>query len=385
MCGVASGWTVITSAPAFANASTCRSGRSTIRWQSRIPPRSWTRSRSASTISEPIVIGGTKCPSITSTCITRAPASITVDTCSARAARSRTRAATARSRRAGSRRGSLPRPSKARLAVGAVDELEEELDRGPRRHRRRVERVPLPLAAVRPRTRSSASVPGVELLLDRDARLERDAEPEPHRLLDRAVRAERQRLRAQVVVGAGTRPRAAACPSPARACSQTRSRELLAARTGLGAGERRRPGAAISAISLSRNAPPGDALVLGRPPGDRDVDLVLEHALEQRVARFATSSERWISGCMPANARSSDGTTYSAAVATATIRRLRIERSAASRAACRPCSTGRARRPRRAGTPARRRSARPRARPARSGRRRARARAPRRRRRSTAG
>ena len=44
---------------------------------SRTPPASWTWSAIAETISGPIVIGGTKCPSITSTWMTRAPASIT--------------------------------------------------------------------------------------------------------------------------------------------------------------------------------------------------------------------------------------------------------------------------------------------------------------------
>ena len=41
---------MIESAPAFANSATWRSGRSIIRWQSSIPPASWTWSRIASTI-----------------------------------------------------------------------------------------------------------------------------------------------------------------------------------------------------------------------------------------------------------------------------------------------------------------------------------------------
>ena len=56
--GVASAWIVIESAPA-ANCPIWRSGRSTIRWQSRIPPAPWTCSRMDSTITGPIVIGGT--------------------------------------------------------------------------------------------------------------------------------------------------------------------------------------------------------------------------------------------------------------------------------------------------------------------------------------
>src|SRR4051812_36421587 len=86
--GVASQWTMSVSAPALANSSTRCSGRSTIRWTSSAPPRSWTRSRRDSTISGPIVIGGTKWPSITSTWITRAPASMTSSTCSPRQAKS---------------------------------------------------------------------------------------------------------------------------------------------------------------------------------------------------------------------------------------------------------------------------------------------------------
>src|SRR5947199_257431 len=73
---------LIESAPASANAFTWCSGRSIIRCTSSQPPASCTCSLSASTICGPIVIGGTKCPSITSTWITRAPASITVFTCS---------------------------------------------------------------------------------------------------------------------------------------------------------------------------------------------------------------------------------------------------------------------------------------------------------------
>src|SRR5215213_7875925 len=79
---------MIVSAPAAAKSSIRRSGRSTIRCTSSTPSRSWTRSRSAATISAPIEIGGTKWPSITSTWITRAPASITCSTCAPRRAKS---------------------------------------------------------------------------------------------------------------------------------------------------------------------------------------------------------------------------------------------------------------------------------------------------------
>ncbi len=68
---------VIESAPASAKASICRSGASIIRWTSRTPPASWTRSAIEAATSGPIVIGGTKWPSITSKWITRAPAAIT--------------------------------------------------------------------------------------------------------------------------------------------------------------------------------------------------------------------------------------------------------------------------------------------------------------------
>src|SRR5579875_567789 len=66
--------TVMLSAPARAISSICRSGRSIIRWTSIIAWAAWTRSAIAATATAPKVIGGTKCPSITSTWITRAPA-----------------------------------------------------------------------------------------------------------------------------------------------------------------------------------------------------------------------------------------------------------------------------------------------------------------------
>ena len=52
------------------------------------PPASWTWSAIAPAISGPIVIGGTKWPSMTSTWITRAPASITSATCAPSRAKS---------------------------------------------------------------------------------------------------------------------------------------------------------------------------------------------------------------------------------------------------------------------------------------------------------
>src|SRR5919109_867469 len=79
------------SAPARAKSSTRRSGRSTIRCTSSTPSRPCTRSRSASTTSAPMVIGGTKWPSMTSTWITRAPASITSSTCAPSRAKSAAR------------------------------------------------------------------------------------------------------------------------------------------------------------------------------------------------------------------------------------------------------------------------------------------------------
>ena len=74
MCGSASKWAVMQSAPARANASTWSAGRSTIRCTSMAPPASCTWSAIAAATSGPIVIGGTKWPSITSTWMTRAPA-----------------------------------------------------------------------------------------------------------------------------------------------------------------------------------------------------------------------------------------------------------------------------------------------------------------------
>src|SRR5680860_231003 len=79
-CAVASSWKVIESAPAAANASIWSSGASIIRWTSIAPPAACTRSAIDAATSGPIVIGGTKCPSITSTWISRAPAAITSST-----------------------------------------------------------------------------------------------------------------------------------------------------------------------------------------------------------------------------------------------------------------------------------------------------------------
>ena len=79
------------SAPAFANSAIWRSGRSIIRCTSISAPAPWTWSASAPTASGPIVIGGTKWPSMTSTWITRAPASSTAPTCSPRRAKSAAR------------------------------------------------------------------------------------------------------------------------------------------------------------------------------------------------------------------------------------------------------------------------------------------------------
>src|SRR4051794_22640734 len=62
-----------------------------MRWTSISAPAAWTsRARAATTLS-PMVIGGTKCPSMMSTWIQRAPASSTVSTCSPRRAKSAAR------------------------------------------------------------------------------------------------------------------------------------------------------------------------------------------------------------------------------------------------------------------------------------------------------
>src|SRR6185503_12813999 len=76
------------SAPASAKAPICRSGRSIIRCTSTIPPASCTCSWIDRATRSPIVIGGTKWPSMTSTWMTRAPEAITVSTCSLRRAKS---------------------------------------------------------------------------------------------------------------------------------------------------------------------------------------------------------------------------------------------------------------------------------------------------------
>ena len=77
-CGVASTWSVMPSAPA--SRERLRPGARGARssgGRRATAPAAWTCSASASTTSGPIVIGGTKWPSITSTWMTVAPASST--------------------------------------------------------------------------------------------------------------------------------------------------------------------------------------------------------------------------------------------------------------------------------------------------------------------
>src|SRR5215217_1065196 len=131
---------MIESAPALAKSSILRSGRSTIRCTSSAPPRSCTSSRSASTIRAPIEIGGTKWPSITSTWITRAPASMTASTCSPRRAKcdaridGATRTSIRRSWAGTAGRPYQPRPSLRGIlgaVLGAVLDLVERGDVAP--------------------------------------------------------------------------------------------------------------------------------------------------------------------------------------------------------------------------------------------------------------
>ena len=79
--GVASAWTVRMSAPAFAKSSTYRSGSTIIRWTSRGAVAAF---RIAATTAGPMVMLGTKRPSITSTWSRSAPAFSTARTSSAR-------------------------------------------------------------------------------------------------------------------------------------------------------------------------------------------------------------------------------------------------------------------------------------------------------------
>ncbi len=62
--GHTSAWTVMIAAPALANCSSWRSGLSIIRWTSRGIS---VHGRMAATTTDPMVIGGTNWPSITST------------------------------------------------------------------------------------------------------------------------------------------------------------------------------------------------------------------------------------------------------------------------------------------------------------------------------
>src|SRR5829696_10127775 len=112
---------MIESAPALAKSSILRSGRSTIRCTSSAPPRPCTRSRSASTISAPIEMGGTKWPSITSTWITRAPASMTASTWSPRRTKSAARIDGAtRTSESRSWAGTARRPYQPRLSLRGI-------------------------------------------------------------------------------------------------------------------------------------------------------------------------------------------------------------------------------------------------------------------------
>ena len=76
----ASTCTVTPSAPARTNSATCFSGVSIIRWTSS---GRWVARRIAATTSGPMVMGGTKRPSMTSTWIQSAPAAVTARTSSA--------------------------------------------------------------------------------------------------------------------------------------------------------------------------------------------------------------------------------------------------------------------------------------------------------------
>ena len=122
-CGVASKWKVIESAPALDEVLDLTLGA--LDHQVDVEHRrrlSCTCSRSASTTSGPIVIGGTKWPSITSTWMTRAPASRTSWTCSRSRPKSaeRIEGATRTPRR--SSRATSDRLKHALAAVVALDD-----------------------------------------------------------------------------------------------------------------------------------------------------------------------------------------------------------------------------------------------------------------------
>src|SRR3954468_20186454 len=125
---------VIESAPAFANSSTWRSGRSIMRCTSAKPPASWIWPAIASSTSGPIVIGGTKWPSITSMWMTRAPASMTLAIWSASRAKSAERIEGATCGRANS--SSLTRTdANARNQVAARGRALRARPRHPHRNR----------------------------------------------------------------------------------------------------------------------------------------------------------------------------------------------------------------------------------------------------------
>ncbi len=85
---VTSWWKVTLSPPASAICGMCRSGLSTIRWQSIAAPASWIVSEIDRRTTGPIVTGSTKCPSPTSKWKTRTPASSSASTCAPSRAKS---------------------------------------------------------------------------------------------------------------------------------------------------------------------------------------------------------------------------------------------------------------------------------------------------------
>ena len=174
--------------------SICRSGRSIMRWQSRMPPRACTSSLSDATISGPIVIGGTKWPSIDVDVDHLAPASITVVTCSASREKSQ-----ARSEGAISPRDRAQSPPRRRVRPSS-------------RRRTRGTARPTDVAAPSPSGARTTPAAAARRARDLAGRAGRAARARPrrataarcraraHGLLDRAVGAEGQRLRAEPVV-----------------------------------------------------------------------------------------------------------------------------------------------------------------------------------------
>ena len=226
------------------------------------PPAAPTRSRSAATTSGPIVIGGTKCPSMTSTWITRAPASSTSCTCSP----SRSKSA---ARIDGATRGARQRAPASYLPQHAAAADVAHDDRGARHpHDRRV------LAAVRAHRDELEAVQAVDAAVA--ARAGSSGAATARRSCGQRVPSSAASLIAQAALSA----RSAATKKPSLPCTCAEREQVVAARAGA-------PTPGSAAAGRSRRTPGGHR-------------GTLRSGARSRPPRSCTSSRR---ACPPARTR----------------------------------------------------------------------------------